>query len=288
MVCGVESGSRVGMGAINRNDSFAEAALRTERRVAESAPWSDPRSVGEFPDAYISMGRTAEFVASVTGTTRLAQDEFAARSQRLAAAARDEGFSAREIVGVTGPDGRLYDRDDSIRPETTTDALADLPPAFSAAGSVTAGNACPLSDGAAACVIVSAAFAEERGIEPLARIVSTAVGALSPEIMGLGPVDASKRALMRAGMRIEDVDIVEMNEAFAAQVIPSAERLGIDIDSQLNPFGGAIALGHPFGATGVRLIATLLNGLATRDQTVGLATLCVGGGQGMAIVVERL
>lgn len=265
---------------------------RTSALISEGRTWTDPRDEGLAPDGQITlgfgMGLTAEHVARMTGTTRRMQDDYALRSQTLAAESARNGFFAREIVPITRPDGSVFDADDCIRPATTAEGLAGLAPAFTPDGTVTAGNCSPFNDGGSAALVVSADFARDRGLTPLARIVSTAVSGLSPEIMGLGPVESSKRALERAGLTIGDIDIVEINEAFAAQLLPSAEGLGIDIESQLNPFGGSIALGHPYGATGVRLLSTLLNGLHTRDQNLGLATLCVGGGQGMAVVVERL
>jgi acetyl-CoA C-acetyltransferase len=204
-------------------------------------------------------------------------------------AAQQSGFFDREIVPVPLPNGELFTRDDGPRPGTTMDVLAALKPAFKEDGQVTAGNACPLNDGAAAVVVMSDTRARDLGLKPLARIVATGVSALEPEIMGLGPVEASRRALKRAGMTIDDIDVVEINEAFAAQVIPSANKLGIDpFSDKLNPHGGAIALGHPFGMTGARILCTLLNDLQTLDKTTGLETMCVGGGQGMAMIVERL
>jgi acetyl-CoA C-acetyltransferase len=232
------------------------------------------------------MGQTAENVAELRGISREAMDDFAYASQTRYAEAKAAGFWAREITPITLPDGTVMDADESPRP-AVRDKMRELKPVFRPDGRVTAGNACPLNDGAAALVVMSDVKAAELGIEPLARVVATGVSALDPEIMGLGPVAASQQALARAGMTIDDVDIVEINEAFAAQVLPSAEDLGIDLDD-LNPFGGAIALGHPFGMTGARITTTLLNGLRERDQTIGLETMCVGGGQGMAMIVERL
>ena len=240
-------------------------------------------------DLYIAMGLTAENVADREGVTREEMDRFAVLSQARAVASRDDGFFDREIVPVTLPDGGTVRRDDGPRPNTTMEVLAALKPAFREDGRVTAGNACPLNDGAAAAVIMSSARARDLGVTPIARIVATGVAALEPEYMGLGPVPATRQALARAGMTIDDIDIVEMNEAFAAQVLPSARALGIDpFGEKLNPHGGAIALGHPFGMTGVRLLTTLLNDLRTADATIGLETLCVGGGMGMALIVERL
>jgi acetyl-CoA C-acetyltransferase len=235
------------------------------------------------------MGQTAENVADREGVTREEMDRFAVKSQTAAVKARDDGFFDREIVPVPLPSGELFTKDDGPRPGTTFEVLQTLQPAFRENGRVTAGNACPLNDGAAAVVVMSDTRAKELGLTPLARIVSTGVTALEPEIMGLGPIEASKQALKRAGMTIDDVDVVEINEAFAAQVIPSARALGIDpFSDKLNPHGGAIALGHPFGMTGARILCTLLNDLRALDATYGLETMCVGGGQGMAMIVERL
>jgi acetyl-CoA C-acetyltransferase len=233
------------------------------------------------------MGQTAENLAQLRGITRAAQDEFGVRSQNLAEKALANGFWQRDITPVTLPDGTVVSADDGPRPGTTLEKVAALQPVFRPDGTVTAGNCCPLNDGAAAVVVMSDIKAAELGITPLARIVSTGLTALSPEIMGLGPVGASRQALSRAGMTIADIDLVEINEAFAAQVIPSYTDLGIDLD-QLNVNGGAIAVGHPFGMTGARITSTLLNSLQFHDKTFGLETMCVGGGQGMAMVVERL
>jgi acetyl-CoA C-acetyltransferase len=290
IAAGAESCSHFDKGNADRvpdtkNPRFAEAMARTEAR---SHPGVEPWAPAEgLPDAYIAMGWTAENVADLEGVTREEMDAFAARSQQLAVARQAEGFFDSEIVPVTLPDGTVVDRDDGPRPGTTVEKLAGLKPVFREDGRVTAGNACPLNDGGAAIVLTSRSFAEERGIKPLARIVATGVSAVDPEIMGLGPVGACEAALARAGMTIDDVDLVEINEAFAAQVIPSARRLGVDLD-KLNVNGGAIALGHPFGMTGARILTTLLNGLRHRDATIGLETMCVGGGQGMALIVERL
>ncbi|MCW2981358.1 MAG: acetyl-CoA acetyltransferase [Solirubrobacterales bacterium] len=290
IAAGAESCSHFDKGNADRvpdtkNPRFAEAMARTEAR---SHPGVEPWTPAEgLPDAYIAMGWTAENVADLEGVTREEMDAFAARSQQLAVARQAEGFFDSEIVPVTLPDGTVVDRDDGPRPGTTVEKLAGLKPVFREDGRVTAGNACPLNDGGAAIVLTSRSFAEERGIQPLARIVATGVSAVDPEIMGLGPVGACEAALRRAGMTIDDVDLVEINEAFAAQVIPSARRLGVDLD-KLNVNGGAIALGHPFGMTGARILTTLLNGLRHRDATIGLETMCVGGGQGMALIVERL
>jgi acetyl-CoA C-acetyltransferase len=240
-----------------------------------------------LPNVYIAMGETAERVAIEEGVTRAEMDEFAARAQERAVRAQEEGVFAAEIVPVTREDGTVVDRDDGPRPGTTVEKLAKLEPAFRPDGRVTAGNACPLNDGAAAVVVMSSTRARELGIRPLARIVASAVSALNPEVMGLGPIEASRRALARAKMSISDIDLVEINEAFAAQVIPSARALGIPPE-KLNVHGGAIALGHPFGMTGARIMTTLLNALARKNGTVGLETMCVGGGQGMAMIVERI
>ena len=235
------------------------------------------------------MGQTAENVAERENISREEMDRYAVKSQAAAVKARDDGFFDREIIPVPLPNGETFSKDDGPRPGTTMEALAQLQPVFRENGKVTAGNACPLNDGAAAVVVMSDKKAKELGIKPIARIVSTGVSALEPEFMGLGPIDASRAALKRAGMTIDDVDILEINEAFAAQVIPSARALGVDpFSDKLNPHGGAIALGHPFGMTGARILCTILNGLRERDQTIGLETMCVGGGQGMAMIFERL
>ncbi|MGC4771844.1 acetyl-CoA C-acetyltransferase [Micromonospora sp. DT44] len=270
------------------NPRFASAAERSKRRAQGGAEvWTDPRDGGDLPDIYLTMGQTAENLAQVYDVTRADMDEFGVRSQNLAEKAIADGFWAREITPVTTPDGTVVSTDDGPRPGVTLDAVAGLKPVFRPDGRITAGNCCPLNDGAAAVVVMSAQRAEELGVTPLARIVSTGVTALSPEIMGLGPVEASRQALRRAGMTIDDVDLVEINEAFAAQVIPSYRQLGIP-EEKLNVMGGAIAVGHPFGMTGARITGTLLNALEWHDKTIGLETMCVGGGQGMAMVLERL
>jgi acetyl-CoA C-acetyltransferase len=238
-------------------------------------------------DAYIAMGETAENVAERWDVKRDDMDRYAQRSQERAVAARDDGFFDREIVAVELPDGGSVDKDDGPRADSTFERLQDLRPAFRENGRVTAGNSCPLNDGAAAVLVMSDARANELGLEPRARIVASATSGLEPEIMGVAPIGAIKKVLERAGMSISDIDIVELNEAFAAQVIPIADEVGIDFD-KLNPHGGAIALGHPFGMTGARIMTTLLNGLESSDGQVGLETMCVAGGQGMAMVVERL
>ncbi|MBS3942284.1 MAG: acetyl-CoA C-acetyltransferase [Actinobacteria bacterium] len=267
------------------NPRFADAQARTQKMAEEDADgWQAPDGLS---DIYIPMGQTAENVANLKGISREEQDDFAYESQMRYAKADAEGFWANEITPIELPDGRTMDRDDSPRANTEREKLAELQPVFRADGTVTAGNACPLNDGAAAVVIMSDTKAAELGIQPLARIVSTGVSALDPEIMGLGPVGAIRQALDYAGMSMGDIDLVEINEAFAAQVIPSARELGIDFD-KLNPHGGSIACGHPFGMTGARITGTLLNGLRHRDGTFGIESMCVGGGQGMAMVVERL
>ncbi len=294
VAAGVEAVSRyrdwAGAGeteASTHNPRFEAARERTRARAASNALWTDPRQGGQLPDIYIAMGQTAENVATTYGISRAEQDGWAVLSQNRAEAAIASGFYAREITPYTRRDGVVVDRDDSPRPGVTLEAVSALPPVFRADGTVTAGNACPLNDGAAAVVVMSDIRARELGLQPLARIVSTAVSALSPELMGMGPVEATRRALRQAGLAIGDVDLVELNEAFAVQVVASARELGID-PGRLNVHGGAIALGHPFGMTGARLATTLLNGLRERDAGLGLATLCVGGGQGMAVVLERL
>jgi acetyl-CoA C-acetyltransferase len=289
---GVECVSRFAKGSSDslpdtKNPLFADAEARTVATAEAETPWHDPREDGQVPDIYIAMGQTAENLASLRGITRAEQDEFGVRSQNLAEKALADGFWQREITPVTLPDGSVVSADDGPRPGTTLEKTATLKPVFREHGTVTAGNCCPLNDGAAALIVMSDAKAASLGLAPLARIVSTGVGALSPEIMGLGPVDASRQALRRAGMAISDVDLVEINEAFAAQVIPSYRDLGID-PARLNVNGGAIAVGHPFGMTGARIAATLLNSLQFHDKTIGLETMCVGGGQGMAMILERL
>jgi acetyl-CoA C-acetyltransferase len=244
---------------------------------------------GPLPNAYIQMGLTAENVARRHGVARADMDRFAQRSQERAVAAQRAGVFTREIVPYETADGNVVTADDGPRPSSTLEALQGLAPAFLEDGTVTAGNSCALNDGGAAVIVMREDLARERGIAPLARIVSSAVCGVAPELMGIGPIEAAREALDRAGMTIADVDLVELNEAFAAQVLPVCDALGIDaFGEQLNPYGGAIALGHPFGMTGARIMCTLLNGLALRDQAVGLEMMCVGGGQGMAMVVERL
>jgi acetyl-CoA C-acetyltransferase len=248
-----------------------------------------PGNAEEYPDVYIRMGETAENVAERENISREEMDLYGLQSQQRAVAAQDDGFFEREIIPVPLPNGEMFTKDDGPRRNTSLEALSQLQSVFRENGKVTAGNSCPLNDGAAAVVVMSETRAHELGIKPLARIVATGLTALEPEIMGLGPIEASRRALKRAGMSIDDVDIVEINEAFAAQVIPSARALGVDpFSDKLNPHGGAIALGHPFGMTGARILCTLLNGLETQNKEIGLETMCVGGGQGMAMIIQRL
>jgi acetyl-CoA C-acetyltransferase len=289
---GVECVSRFAKGSSDswpdtQNPEFGAAQERTKATAEAESPWHDPRTDGEMPDVYIAMGQTAENVAGLRGISRLEQDEFGVRSQNLAEKALANGFWQREITPVTLPDGSVVSADDGPRPGTTLEKISALKPVFREHGTVTAGNCCPLNDGAAALVVMSDVKAAQLGLAPLARIVATGVSGLSPEIMGLGPIEAVKQALGRAGMSIDDVDLVEINEAFAAQVIPSYRELGIEL-SRLNVNGGAIAVGHPFGMTGARIATTLLNGLQFHDKTIGLETMCVGGGQGMAMIFERL
>jgi acetyl-CoA C-acetyltransferase len=290
---GVECVSRLVKGSSDswpdtKNPVFAAAEDRTAALASGGVGvWHDPRQDDAIPDVYLAMGQTAENVAGLRGITRAEQDEFGVRSQNLAEKALADGFWQRDITPVTLPDGTVVAADDGPRAGTTLEKVATLQPVFRPDGTVTAGNCCPLNDGAAAVVVMSDRKAAELGITPLARIVSTGVTGLSPEIMGLGPVEASRRALARAGMTIDDIDLVEINEAFAAQVIPSYRDLGIDLD-RLNVNGGAIAVGHPFGMTGARITSTILNSLQFHDKTFGLETMCVGGGQGMAMIFERL
>ncbi|MGW8765336.1 acetyl-CoA C-acetyltransferase [Streptomyces sp. NPDC055815] len=270
------------------NPFFADAEARTAQVAAsEGSTWHDPREDGIVPDAYIAMGQTAENLARWKGISRQEMDEFGVRSQNLAEQAIKNGFWEREITPVTLPDGTVVSTDDGPRAGVTLEGVQGLKPVFRPDGLVTAGNCCPLNDGAAALVIMSDTKARELGLTPLARIVSTGVSGLSPEIMGLGPVEASKQALKRAGLTIGDIDLAEINEAFAAQVIPSYQDLGLDLD-KVNVNGGAIAVGHPFGMTGARITGTLINSLQFHDKQFGLETMCVGGGQGMAMVIERL
>ena len=290
---GVECVSRLAAGSSDtwpntQNPLLAPAEERNAQEAAGGAPtWHDPRDDGQLPDVYVAMGQTAENVAQLRNVTRLEQDEFGVRSQNLAEKALADGFWQQDITPATLPDGSVVAADDGPRAGTTLEKVATLQPVFRPDGTVTAGNCCPLNDGAAAVVVMSDRKAAELGLTPIARIVATGVSALSPEIMGLGPVQASTRALARAGMTIDDIDLVEINEAFAAQVIPSYQELGIDLD-KLNVNGGAIAVGHPFGMTGARITSTILNSLRFHDKTFGLETMCVGGGQGMAMIFERL
>ncbi len=286
---GVETVSRYMNGAADtgpHNELFADAEQRSaERTSGESGNWEAPNGL---PDVYIAMGQTAENVAEHLGISRERQDEFGVRSQNLAEAAMKRGFFEQEITPYTLPDGSVVSKDDGIREGTTLEGVSQLNPVFRPGGTITAGNACPLNDGAAAVVVMSDTRAKELGLQPLARIVASGVSALNPEIMGLGPIDACRQVLDRAGMEMSDIDLVEINEAFAVQVLGSADALGIDIDEQLNINGGAIALGHPFGMTGSRIMTTLINSLHDADKQFGLETMCVGGGQGMAMLIERL
>src|SRR5690242_6365438 len=285
---GVETVSRFASGVADsgpKNERFGDAVARTKKRTEGGQdPWTPPTGL---PDVYIAMGQTAENVRELEKVTREEMDEFAALSQQRAVRSQENGFFDREITPITTPDGTVVSKDDGPRAGTTVEKLAALKPVFRPDGEVTAGNSCPLNDGAAAVVVMSDTKARELGITPLARIVASGVTALNPEIMGLGPIEASRQALKRAGMTIDDIDLVEINEAFAAQVVPSAKHLGVPWDN-LNVNGGSIALGHPFGMTGARIMTTLLNGLEDADKTFGLETMCVGGGQGMAMIVERL
>jgi acetyl-CoA C-acetyltransferase len=287
IAAGVEAVSRYGSGASDTapNATFKGPGARTaERAAGGQAPWTPPEGM---PDVYIAMGQTAENVREIENVSRTEMDEFAALSQQRAVANVENGFWADEITPVTLPDGTIVSADDGPRAGTTAEGLAGLKPVFRPDGEITAGNACPLNDGAAAVMVMSDRLAAELGLTPLARIVSSGVSALNPEIMGLGPIEASRQALARAGMSIDDIDLVEINEAFAAQVIPSAKHLGIPWE-KLNANGGSIALGHPFGMTGARIMTTLIHGLQADDKQFGLETMCVGGGQGMAMVIERL
>ncbi len=290
---GVETVSRFVNGSADgwpntHNDRYADAEQRTAK-VAESGAgeWHDPREDGLLPDVYIAMGQTAENLALLKNISREDMDHFGVRSQNLAEQALANGFWQQDITPITLPDGTVVSKDDGPRAGVTYDAVSGLKPVFRPDGRVTAGNCCALNDGAAAVVIMSDAKATALGLTPLARIVATGVSGLSPEIMGYGPVEASRKALAGAGLQIGDIDLVEINEAFAAQVIPSYRDLGIDLD-RLNVNGGAIAVGHPFGMTGARITSTLINSLAFHDKQFGLETMCVGGGQGMAMVLERL
>ncbi|WP_327149746.1 acetyl-CoA C-acetyltransferase [Nocardia sp. NBC_01329] len=289
---GVETVSRFPKGTSDgwpdtHNPLFGTAEQRTATSAQGGVEWHDPRNDDAIPDVYIAMGQTAENVASFTGISREDQDHWGVRSQNRAEEAIESGFFEREITPVTLPDGTVVSTDDGPRAGTTYEKISQLKPVFRPDGTVTAGNACPLNDGAAALVVMSDTRAKELGLTPLARIVSTGVSGLSPEIMGLGPIEAVRKALKLAGKTIGDIDLYEINEAFAVQVLGSARELGMDLD-KLNVSGGAIALGHPFGMTGARITATLLNNLQTHDKQFGLETMCVGGGQGMAMIIERL
>jgi acetyl-CoA C-acetyltransferase len=294
IAAGIECVSRFGLGRADgmentMNPKFAEAEARMAKYMSgEGGDWEP---TGGLADVYVTMLQTAENVAQYKSVSRHEQDEFAALSQQRAEAAQKSGYFAEEITPVTTPSGKVVDTDDCPRYGTTAEKLAGLKPVLleqmGDKATVTAGNACPLNDGAAALIVMSDTKAKDLGIKPLARVVSTAVIALNPEIMGLGPIEASRAALARAGMTISDIDLVEINEAFAAQVVPSARELEIPID-KLNVNGGAIALGHPFGQTGARIMTTLIHNLQSRDGRYGLETMCVGGGQGMAAVIERL
>ncbi|MGW4614088.1 acetyl-CoA C-acyltransferase, partial [Rhodococcus triatomae] len=269
------------------NALYADAEARTATLAQGGTAWSDPREQGLLPDIYIAMGQTAENVASLTGISRQEQDRWGVRSQNRAEDAIKRGFYDKEITPVTLADGTVVSTDDGPRPGTTLEGISGLKPVFRPDGTVTAGNACPLNDGAAALVIMSDTKAKALGLTPLARVVSTAATGLSPEIMGLGPIEAVKKALGYAKMSVSDIDLFEINEAFAVQVLGSAQALNLDED-KINVSGGAIAIGHPFGMTGARITNTLLNNLREQDKTFGVETMCVGGGQGMAMVLERL
>ncbi|MFJ2758105.1 acetyl-CoA C-acetyltransferase [Nocardioides sp. NPDC087217] len=289
---GVECVSRYERGKADgmpdtKAEEFLKAGERGAARVAAGEAWTDPREAGDLPDYHLAMGETAENVGEMYGVTREAQDEWGVRSQNRAEAAAARGFWERDITPVTLPSGEVVATDDGPRAGVTLEKVAGLKPVFRENGTITAGNCCPLNDGAAALVIMSDVRAEALGIRPLARIVSTGVSGLSPEIMGLGPVEASRQALARAGLTPDDIDLVEMNEAFAAQVLPSIAQIGLDPE-RVNVNGGAIALGHPFGSTGARLTTTLLHGLQETGGRYGLETMCAAGGQGMALVIERL
>jgi acetyl-CoA C-acetyltransferase len=287
IAAGVEAVSRYGAGASDTapNPVFKPSGARTVERSQGGAPvWEAPEGL---PDIYIAMGQTAENVVQVEGVTRQEMDEFAALSQQRAVANAENGFWEDEIVPLTLPDGTVVSKDDGPRAGTTAEGLAQLKPVFRPDGSITAGNACPLNDGAAAVMVMSDTKAKALGLTPLARIVASGVSSLDPEIMGLGPIEACRQALGRAGMTIDDIDLVEINEAFAAQVIPSAKHLGISWD-KLNVNGGGIALGHPFGMTGARIMTTLIHGLQAADKEYGMETMCVGGGQGMSMIIQRL
>jgi acetyl-CoA C-acetyltransferase len=276
-------------------DAFVAAGVESITQVdgyPKDAEELHPKLTGQdgaIANVYIPMGLTAENVAERFDVSREDMDRYAQRSQERSVAAQESGFFAREITPYTKEDGTVVSRDDGPRPDSTLEKLAQLEPAFLPDGKVTAGNACPLNDGAAAVIVMNEERAHELGLKPRARIVASAVSGVEPEIMGVGPIEAVRRVLDRAGMTLVDVDVVELNEAFAAQVLPVCRELGIDpFGEKLNPHGGAIALGHPYGMTGARIMCTLLNDLETMDGTIGLETMCVGGGQGLALLVERL
>ncbi len=274
-------------------DIFVAAGVEAVSQFYEAQDPGNPRFMDDgrddyLDDFYIPMGMTAENVAEMYDVSRERMDEYAKLSQDRAVAARANGFWENEITPYTLADGTVVSQDDGPREGTTIEGLGQLKPAFKPDGRVTAGNACPLNDGAAAVMVMSASRAEELGLTPLARIVASAVSGLDPKIMGVGPIEAVGKVLDRAGMKIGDIDVVELNEAFAAQVLPICDETGISIEDQLNPNGGAIAVGHPFGMTGARIMTTLINDLQTLDRQYGLETMCVGGGQGMAMIVERL
>lgn len=270
-----------------RSPRFAAAAQHARVRAARGESWTDPRDWSLLPDVYISMGQTAENLAERHGISRNEQDEYAVRSQELTRDRERSGFWAEEITPYTTSDGRLVTADDSPRPMTTKEGLAELPPVFRPDGSVTAGNSCPLNDGASALVIMSDERAKELGLTPLAEIVGSSTAAVSPEIMGMGPVPAIQRLLARTGLTIDDFDEIEINEAFAVQVLANVQELGIDPEL-VNVNGGSIALGHPYGMTGARIATTLIHSLRTHGGELGLEAMCVAGGQGMAMALRRL
>lgn len=269
-------------------ESVSRTAGQGFSKEAANVRFTDETRPDFVNHVYIPMGMTAENVAEKFDVSRQSMDEFAKLSQDRAVEAQNNGAFDREIIPLTLPDGTVVSKDDGPRPNTTVERLAELPPAFKPDGKVTAGNACPLNDGAAAVLVMSEDKARQLGVTPLARIVASSVSGLAPEIMGVGPIEAVGKVLAQTGMSIRDIDVVELNEAFAAQVLPVCSELGISIEGQLNPHGGAIALGHPFGMTGARIMTTLINDLQMLDKTFGLETMCVGGGQGMAMIIERL
>jgi acetyl-CoA C-acetyltransferase len=287
IAAGVETVSRYASGASDTapNAIFKPSGERTKLRAeGGQGSWTPPTGL---PDMYIAMGQTAENVVEFEGVTREEMDRFGVRSQNLACEFAENGFFDNEITPLVLEDGTVVSKDDGPRPGTNYETVSQLKPVFRPNGTITAGNACPLNDGAAAVMVMSDTKAKQLGITPLARIVASGVTGINPEIMGLGPIEACRQALARAGMTMDQIDLVEINEAFAAQVIPSAKHLDIPMD-KLNVHGGAIALGHPFGMTGARIMTTLINGLQYEDKTYGLESMCVGGGQGMAMIVERL